>query len=425
MLKSSWVTKVLLIVAATAVCASCAMLQPDRGSSFSTSRLDYKPMGEGATPFGFVGSRLVSLSARPDRELDGMPIVFSKRPLYGTLELGGPEAIPCVFVLDESMGTGSGYDSLRIDANLNQDLSDDPRISAAPNSGGSPPNFTSVETLVGYEGRRLPYHVRIWSCGSTDHMHLDSAGYTEGEISFGGNTYNVALVDDNGNGSFNDAHVVPANSTNAQGAVSSSGDTMIIDLNGDGKFDKSLYDTPEVYHVGQYISFGSKCYEISIAPDGRSITVARADVPSGYISSGHDKFSVELLGENGALKLAGGSRKTKVPAGTYRFAGSSFEQKDDSGAAWRIVGQGDWSQAAIEVDRGKNAKLDFGPPLIAEITAGRDGNQFSFGLQLKGQAGEAFSPANIQKNGAQAPAPSLEIRDDKGVVIAKAQFAYG
>ena len=313
MLRSSWFTKVLVIVAATSVCTSCAMLQPARGPAFS--KLDYKPMGEGGTTFGYVGSSLVSLSARPNRTLDGMPLVFSKRPLYGTLELGGPEAIPCVFVMDESMGTGSGYDSLRIDANLNQDLSDDPRINATSNSGGSQPDFASVEMMVGYEGRRRPYHIRIWSCGTTEHMHLNPAGYTEGKVSFGGNTYNVALVDDNCNGSFNDVYAVP-DGVRQSGLVSAAGDTMIIDLNGDGKFDKNIYDTPELYHIGKYISFDSKCYEMSIAPDGRSITVTEADAPLGYISTGHDEFSVELLGENGALKLAGGSRKTKVPAGT-------------------------------------------------------------------------------------------------------------
>ena len=423
MLRSSWSAKVLSIVAATVVCTSCAMLRPARGPA--VCKLDYKPLvGESGTTFGYIGPSLVSLSRRPDRTLDGTPLLFSKRPLYGTLEFGGPEAVPCVFVLDESMGTGSGYDSLRVDANLNQDLSDEPRIAATSNSGGSQPDFASVEIMVGYEGGRRPYHIRIYSFGSTERMYIYTAGYTEGKVSFGGNTYNVALVDDNCNGLFNDACAVP-DGVRQSGAVRATGDTMVIDLNGDGKFDKSFYDTPELYHVGKYISFGSKCYEMSIAPDGRSITVTETDAPLGYISTGHGQFSVELLGEHGALKLAGGTRRTKVPAGAYRFAGCSFEQEDESGAPWRIVGQGDWSQATVDVASGKNTSLEFGPPLTAEISASRNGNQFSFGLQVKGQGGEVFSPSNFQKNGAPAPVPHLEIRDDKGIVIAKAQFAYG
>ena len=81
--------------------------------------------------------------------------------------------------------------------------------------------------------------------------------------------------------------------------------------------------------------------------------------------------------------------------------------------------------STVDVASGKNTSLEFGPPLTAEIGASRNGNQFSFGLQVKGQGGEVFSPSNFQKNGAPAPVPHLEIRDDKGIVIAKAQFAYG
>ncbi len=421
MWREPWFRKILLVTSAAAVCTSCTMLRP--APRPSVWKLDYKLLDEHGSTFRFVDGSMVSLSPNPPDALERTLILHSKRPLYGVLELGGSEAPPCVFVLDESNGSGSGYDTLRIDANLNQDLSDDPTLAETSNWSHSQPAFSPVEIPVNYGGHSQPYHIMIQLQSSTDLLHLSTAGYCEGDVRFGDKTYRVAVIDDNCNGLFNDVCAAP-DSGSRQGIVYGPCDTMVIDLDGDGALGKDWYDMMELYHVGKYVSFGRECYEMSIAPDGRTVTVKATDVPCGYVTTKHDGFWAELVGDDGALKLVD-AREIKVPSGTYQFAACSFERKDDSGVVWSILGLGDWSHPAIEVHEGRSETLAFGPPLITEIAASRNGNQFSFVLQVKGQGGATFPVNAFQRGGARAPVSRFEVRDEKGKIIGGAVSNMG
>jgi hypothetical protein len=106
MWKEPWFSKILLVIIAAAVCTTCAMLRP--APRPSVWKLDYKLLDEHGSTFLFVDGRTVSLSTRPPKILERVPILLSEQPLYGVLELGGSEATPRVFVLDESKGRGLG-----------------------------------------------------------------------------------------------------------------------------------------------------------------------------------------------------------------------------------------------------------------------------------------------------------------------------
>ena len=64
------------------------------------------------------------------------PPAVSRYPLYGQIPAGGDQLL---FRLDESKGTGQGYDRLIVDVNRNGDLTDDPVVSFVP-----PPNRPGV-----------------------------------------------------------------------------------------------------------------------------------------------------------------------------------------------------------------------------------------------------------------------------------------
>jgi hypothetical protein len=200
---------------------------------------------------------------------------------------------------------------------------------------------------------------------------------------------------------------------------------MVVDIDGDGEFKKSYSDTPEMYHVGKYVSFGDTCYELEIAPSGRTITVREAEAPCGYIASDQKDYSVELIGDDGGLKLNGGASRIKAPVGEYRFAACSFESKDEKGVSWRIIGQGDWNQPVITVNPDESASLDFGPPLTASLTVAKRGSAFEFGLEIKGQGGETYSAGNFERGKGRVQPPRLEIRDEKGEVVARGKFEFG
>jgi hypothetical protein len=435
MLKKSAFRVAILVVCAVAVCTSCARVEPVAPVPVSqvisapvgpvVSELEYRSIEEMNPRPQYTGSGYVQMWLRPPERLSEEPVYFSKRPLYGEINLGDAEDSKYVLVIDESKGTRSGYDTLYIDANNNEDLTDDAKVVAKSTVNSQMTEFPQVELAVEYGGSKYPYYLtpQVYSFGDTQ-VNWSSAGYCEGEITFGDKTYRVALFDDTCNGAFNDAYAIPRGYPRS-GAVNAQGDTLVIDVNGDGEFRKHIYDTPEMYHVGKYVSFGDKCYELEIDPSGRKVTVRESESPHGYVTTDQDGYSVELLGDDGALKLAGSARTLKVPAGEYRFAGSSFEVKDDDGGLWKMIGRGDWRQNAISVNPGENAEVPFGPPLTASVKATRSGNSFQFSLEIKGQGGETYAANEIQKDGSLLPPPRFEVRNGDGETIASADFAYG
>lgn len=417
------VNTILLVLCITAMFASCARLRPAPPRPVCT--LEYKLEPGMRMNFAYVGSSTVQLSQRPDKTIASEPTYLSKEPLYGTIKLGGSEPTSYLFVIDESKGTRSGLDTLYVDTNNNGNLADDAKIAPDTRQGGGAAEFPPVELAVASDGRTYPYHLEIRCCGSSrEHVHVSPGAYCEGELTFGDKTHKIALFDDNCNGTFNDLYAVPENYRKS-GSVYAQGDTLVMDLDGDGRISKGYNDTPEIFHLGKYMSFGDRCYRVDIAPSGKSMIFNEADVPCGYITVDVTRHSVELLGGEGALKLSGSEPRQKAPAGEYRIAACSFEREDEQGALWRIVGRGDWNQQVIEVVADKKTSLRVGPPLTAEVTVSRDGTSIALGLDIKGQSGETYSTRDFQKAGERLQAPQFEVRDEKGETIARGQFEYG
>jgi len=414
------------------LCASCATTRqpvPAAQSAGQTVALAYKFGEDLDKEFGYLGSTYIEPSSRPGKKLTAEPVYRSKRPLYGTVKLGTDKDGVYTLVIDESKGTGTGYDTMYVDANGNRDLTDDPKLTAAPRENENDNRFVFpvVELAVRYGDATYPYHMKpvVDSYGSTS-MSLSSAGCCTGDITLGTKTYKVAVFDDTGNGLFNDPYVAPKNMGGDQ--VYGQGDVLVIDLNGDGKFEKSYSDTPELHHAGKYLSFGNTCYEISISPNGRNLTLKETGAKSGYITTGSATASVELLGDQGALKLHG--KKTVVPEGKYQFYACRLEGKDDKGKVWRIIGNGLRRQPAVNVEAKKKTKLAFGPPLTAEVSINkREDGAYVVALSIKGQGGEAYSAGNFElvdkDKTDRPPAPKVKIVDKDGITVAQGNFEYG
>ena len=72
--------------------------------------------------------------AEPNEQVRKYPAFHSSRPLYGSVRVGAGRdqlrpGIVYHFALDESQGTGQGYDQLYLDTNRNHDLTDDVPLS--------------------------------------------------------------------------------------------------------------------------------------------------------------------------------------------------------------------------------------------------------------------------------------------------------
>ena len=414
----------LLIFCVATIAASCALFRPAPCGPAppAVSELQYKSVENMRSEFGFVGGQGIEMSLKPRETLVAEPVYFSKRPLYGEIRLGDSEDRSYTIVIDESKGTRSGYDTLYIDANNNEDLTDDPKISGKALDDGNRTEFPSIEVTVSGGGQNYPYRLTptIYSYQQTM-VQWSPSGYCEGELRFGDKTYKIALFDFTCNGLFNDAY----QQFRGTGPIYAFGDTMVMDLDGDGTFQKPYEETREVYYVGKYVSFGNTCYEMQIEPNGRKITVRQTDVPCGYIVTAKNGGSAELIGTDGAIRLNGPGSRAKVPAGEYRLAACNFEGKDENGAVWRIVGRGMWSQPPVQVNPNEKTSLMLGPPLKATVTTNKSGDSFAFALSIAGQGGETYSAGSFQQAGRPVPPPRLEIRNDKGEVVVRGNFQYG
>jgi hypothetical protein len=349
--------------------------------------------------------------------------------LYGSFQLADSDDNTYTIVIDESKGTGSGYDTIYIDANNNENLTDDRKLLGTPvPRRHNALEFPLVEVSVETGGREYPYYLRPAARTYSERasVYLSPFSYCLGELTFGNRAYQVALFDYNMNGLFNDVHAVPSESER-RGQIYTSGDVLVFDLDGDGKFYDSAHNTSDLQRrLGKYISFGDTCYEMDVELHGRTITVRETEAPCGYIKTKHSDYWVELLGDTGPLKLNSSESTGRVPVGEYRLATCSIETQDDEGVTWRILGRGNWRQPVIEVNRNRKAALEFGPPLTARITLTKQRDVLEIGLDVTGQRGEMYPPRDFRRLGkGLPPAPRFEVRDERGNIVVSSDFEYG
>ncbi len=146
----------------------------------------------------------------------------------------------------------------------------------------------------------------------------------------------------------------------------------------------------------------------------------------GYVTSDYGQYSAQLISDSGrCLNLRGGADRVEVPIGEYRLAACTFVDKDDEGAQWQIVGKSEPARSVLSVSQSRTTALTFGPPITVSLGVEQQGDALSLGLNIRGQAGETYSPAEFTQNGKQLAPPRFEIKDGRGEIIARGQFHYG
>jgi hypothetical protein len=145
-----------------------------------------------------------------------------------------------------------------------------------------------------------------------------------------------------------------------------------------------------------------------------------------YVTSDYERYSAQLVSNSGRrLNLRGRAGKVQVRPGEYRLAACTFVDTDDEGVQWQIVGKSDAARSVLKVDPGETTALTFGPPLTASLALEQQGDILSLGLNIKGQGGEMYSPAEFKRGRRQPAPPRFEIRNGRGEIIARGQFHYG
>jgi thiol-disulfide isomerase/thioredoxin len=197
----------------------------------------------------------IALAAEPQEELSAEPEYASEKPLYGAMRLGdGPDTL-VTLVVDEAEGETP---RIYVDRNNDEDLTND-GDGEWTRPSGSNLGLSGVVIDVDYKTATVPYTFEFYRFTTRlrDYVFYYRNASREGEITSDSKSYKIAVLDENGDGRFDDLD----------------GGTVIIDLNQDGKLIGNS-DSAEHNKLGEPFNIHGKVWEVvSVLPDGKTLTL--------------------------------------------------------------------------------------------------------------------------------------------------------
>jgi hypothetical protein len=269
----------------------------------------------------FLRGEMGPCVAQAFKEVKTYPRFRSSKPLYGKVIFAGDyvdptKGVTCYYALDESKGSGQGYDRLYFDANRDLDLSNDPPLKAQkPPAGALLPgtyykqqicfDFVKVEFDCGAEGLRpLELLPRLLEYEGGSHtMTFVATKVVQGVVDVGNRTYIAVVGQDYYIGGRYD-HPATALRLKSIGHP----DPILGDFGTD--------------RLNAFQQTGGKFYQFNVNPNGTRLTVRRYEGEMGTFAVGPAQRKVSKVEVNGTLSAAG----------TAVAIGSSL---DDQGTASR------------------------------------------------------------------------------------------
>lgn len=255
-------------------------------STAVADQVTLKLLAEGASKkIGSYSPQRVNLSKEKPATITKEPADLLA-PMYGKLATTGDEGVIFHVILDEPEGKPA---RLFIDSNGNGDLTDD----AAPEwnsreTGEGEKKFQqySGETKINLGTKSSPVDVSIamyrFDRNDPGRAQLkDVLLYyrdyaAEGEINLGGKTYGILISDDMASGDFRGKELAADAAEKA-----SSGVSLFIDVNGDGKFERK----GETFDIRKPFNIGGTTYELTnVARNGTSLNVGKSSVTVAEVS---------------------------------------------------------------------------------------------------------------------------------------------
>jgi len=406
-----------LLALALSVAAVPAAAAPETPLSYAFSAFHGPPV--------FTSGQSLKAASAPTETLRATPRLRSQKPIFTAAELGRGGDTTVTVLIDESGGTGKGYDRLIVDANNNEDLTDDPVLRSVHRRGHL--EFGPLALRIEVEGRCRLYHAKVEQFDTFEgaerrpkpEFRLKSLGYYTGAARFGTKRHPVVLVDANANGLYGEAF----REFDPEGRKS--GDMLLVDANHDGRFDQGGIIPKETLHCGKCIVVDGRFYELSLRPDGSAMSVTPARVRLASLKSSYPRFSLMLKSPDGVLPIEGRNGVAQVPPGQYQVMAWSIERQAGSNK-WSVMGSSPGIGAPeLKVSEGSDSSFQLKSPLKAKVSADRSGppGNFNFQLQLTTASGENIADVNV--NGRRPAEPRLKLLDEGGNEIADLKFHYG
>ncbi|MCP4450845.1 MAG: hypothetical protein GY809_05245 [Planctomycetes bacterium] len=303
--------------------------------------------------------------------------------------------------LGQSKANGP-HDQLVIDADCDGVLDDNMAIKAHRVDSYS--HFGPVKVVFKGEDGPVAYHLNLeyYARENYQRLYARPGGWYEGEVRIGHNRQYCTLVDQNVNGAFDDKALAYENADR-------------ISLAKEG--------VPDFRVVGQYVEFETGLFTLDVAQDGAFVEVKPAqDVAMGEVQLTNPVANIVVGGATGQFDRIPKDGKIFLPLGDYLIDQWTLEAKDKDQVAWTATATSRSEQSRFEVCASEPAKLRAGEPLVSTLTVNKNGTAYNFNQTLVAALGETVT---LRRNGTQAPAPRLHIKDKPGTYDRTYSFAYG
>jgi len=394
---------------------------PAEGPASQPREVEMSTQDSNTLSLGYGSSQWLYPLDAPREKMAKEPKYKSARPVYYAAVLGDAADNVHTLVIDESGGTGKGYDTLYVDAD------NDNRITGQGET--MPFSMSTVRTSVPVRlkfqvsagGKVYPYWVSFTAFAYKDeknlvekiHANLRNASYRTGQAVICGKMHKIALADLNSNGLF----------TDPEGGGTFTGDRFFVDLNDDGSFrDDRSEDGSSGVGCGQYMKIGGRWHTVVASPCGDRITIAPASPPLGQVQAPAMVGEARLASPRQGCVLHFKDGLAEAVAGEYEIAVVRLAVKDSAGQEFATYASFPREAGPkVTVRQGRKAVLPaVGPPLVIEtpVSSAEDGAMV-IGLRITGVAGEEHLWLRAGKGA------GFEIRDASGKVVDSGQFAFG
>lgn len=254
------------------------------------------------------------------------------------------------------------------------------------------------------------------------------AYFRTGKLRLAGQTYRVAVVDGDHDGSFKSIVSLPLDHEWRLPAS----DVFAIDLNHNGTFEVSLSQQSEVMPLGRLVRVADAYYAIDVPSGNTSLTLSRSQPQFGTLVIEPSDAPVDLkLWSDAADQYLSQGGAWRLPAGKYKAVNLRLQKMDASGDLWAFSLATNVATSHLgaldlfTIEPGQTTAIRVGPPFVVRADVEKSGPRVvSIAPTIVGCGGEEYD-IGFRHNHKRAPEPAFRIVDEEGTVLVDDRFQYG
>jgi hypothetical protein len=356
----------------------------------------------------------------PNEKLLEQPDYTSEKLYYYAAKYGDADDNIYTIILDESQGTGKGYDTVYVDADNDNriDPNNEKFLFKMSTTRNDIP--LRVKLAVSAGGKKIPYYFNFTAFPYTDdnnpvekiHANARNSSIFTGKANFDGNDYKIGIADLDSNGLFNDVE---------QGLFQ--GDRFFVDFDGDGKFHDSPKDLVESFSYGKYTKIKEKWYSIQASADGMSIQISPASPDIVEVQAPKNVSKVDLHSEVQSQRLNFSGGTAEAVTGSYRLASMELSVTDNQSRIWTTTGRFRENPPEINLKQGEVKVLPEVLPFTVSIEPSGKApfEEVTLTVKITTSMGGVFRTPRTK----QQPNGGFELHDADGKTVASGTFKYG